>query len=56
MQVCDEVVWRGNFHKFSQNPSLRDKLMATTEHILVEVIHPFQPRMPPPYPAGGRPH
>ncbi|GAB3947884.1 NADAR family protein [Spirosoma harenae] len=33
---CFEIVVTGNFHKFSQNPDLRDYLLTTGNRILVE--------------------
>lgn len=33
---CWNVVWRGNMAKFSQNPGLRDQLLATEGTTLVE--------------------
>ena len=35
-KVCQEVVWAGNYYKFSQNESLRKTLLETGDKILVE--------------------
>lgn len=35
-QHCFDIVVQGNLHKFTQNPKLREHLMNTGSHILVE--------------------
>ena len=35
-EVADDIVFRGNFEKFKQNPILKDKLIATGNKIIVE--------------------
>lgn len=35
-QFAREIVWQGNFYKFTQNPDLYTRLMATSGTLLVE--------------------
>lgn len=34
--VCFQIVYRGNYHKFTQNKDLKDILLRTKDRILVE--------------------
>ena len=42
-QVCDDIVYRGNLLKFTQNPTLRNKLLDTGEKLIVEVLLKYDP-------------
>jgi ribA/ribD-fused uncharacterized protein len=35
-KVCKDIVYKGNYFKFSQNPNLKSKLLDTYPTILIE--------------------